>query len=233
MNVLTPLVALAASQVAVITSTALRGRWEGRGITAIARWHWVNALAAVLGIGAYALTLPAGILPAAATAVATGMTVIASATDLHCHKAPRELPHVVAFVGLACAAPTVITNPIPTLTSLAVAFVGLVAIPWAARALTRNGLGFSDIRILWAFTATLSWWTGFVPLIWALIAACLLQIVLRVAVPRRILGRENDTATGRTRRELPFAPALCTAFVAAAIFCAQQGQTVCTSLGVC
>lgn len=207
--------------------------WTERGITAVMPWNIVVVLAASTGsAAALSLNPLTGPGPAVAAAAAASLAVVAVSTDLASRKVPRELPHVAAFAGLLMFA---VNTSWAGAISLAVSTAALVIVPWATRAITRAGLGFSDIRILWAFTATLSWWTGPDVMIWALLVACVMQLAVRVlAIPLHLGTRVPVPGKdGRTRLELPFAPALCAGFTAATVYAASTGLSACASLYAC
>lgn len=220
---------------AALTGTVVRNcrAWADREITPALPWTAVTILAATTANATAALlTSSTGPGPAVATAAATFLAVVAICTDLSCRKVPRELPHVAALAGLAMFA---LHASWAAAISLAVTTVALVVLPWITRALTRAGLGFSDIRILWAFTTTLSWWTGPNIMIWSLLGACLFQLLIRaVAIPLHLGTRVPVPGKdGRTRLELPFAPALCAGFATGTAYAAITGASACAALYAC
>lgn len=152
--------------------------WRARDIVPVLAWRYVAPVQVVAGLGVAAYVEPVWGLGAAVSAAAfTWLAVLAVATDVRSYKVPWDAPHVVAGIGVVCAAANYSTE---AALSFAAAFVGCVAIPFLARAMTRQGLGMSDVRILWAATASLSWWAGQTWLLYALIGACLVQGVVRV-----------------------------------------------------
>lgn len=226
---------------AALTAFTYRGihAWTSRDIHPTGTWAaTVGTANAAATAAALAITPLTGPFPAIATATLTYLGVLAISTDLASRKVPRDIPHLAALINLACFAASG-HRSWPAVISLAVTTVALVVLPWIARAATRNGLGFSDIRLLWVFTTALAWWTGPNILIWALIAACLTQLALRPVSARLRLARTvpvldaDGTPTGRTRTELPFAPALVTAYLAAAGYAAATGATACAALATC
>lgn len=211
--------------------------WHERGITATGSWpRTLLAATATATLTGLLTATHAGTAQALAVAAATQIAVLAVSTDLACRMIPREVPHVATIIGLIAFATQFSW---PALISLAVTGTALVVLPWIGRALTRNGLGFSDIRLLGAFTATLAWWTGPDRLIWALLGAALLQGAAHALARPLRLGRlvpvpdRDGNPTGRTRRELPFAPALVAAFTAATIHAVATGASACAALAAC
>jgi prepilin signal peptidase PulO-like enzyme (type II secretory pathway) len=234
------LLALTPALAALLTTVhRQRHAWAHRDITPVRSWRATTAVAILASTLATAATATmTGPWPAASVGAMAFLAVIAVSTDLASRKIPRDLPHVAALTALAHFALSE-HRSLTALIALTVSTVGLVVLPWIARALTRNGLGFSDIRLLWAFTTALAWWTGPNILVWALIGACLTQLLAHPAAAVLGWGRtvpvpdKDGTDTGRTRTELPFAPALCAAFLAAAGYAAITGASACSALSTC
>lgn len=226
------LVLLLAS-LAALTAVAIvrRTAWANRGI----RLGLPYPLLAGLQLAA---ALPAGLLVAdristaagVATAAFTWLAVLTVASDLASHLLPREACNATTLIGLPCLA---VSWSVPAAFGLAFCFVGLVAVPWLARVLTRRGLGFGDIRLLTAATATLSWWVGQDALLYALIAACGIQILIRVITwpwRNRVGIPEPRNADDTTpRRALPFGPALALSLLSAATYVTVTGYDVCAA----
>lgn len=227
------LLTLPAVTVLALTAHAKTPAWTARQITATGSWTGTISAATATAAGAALLLNPAiGPTRATAAAAAAFLAVLAISTDLASRKVPRDIPHVSATIGLAAFT---VNASWPAAISLAVTAVALVALPWITRAVTRSGLGFSDIRLLWAFTATTSWWTGPNIAIWSLLGACLLQLTVRaLATPLHLGTRVPVPGTdGRTRLELPFAPALCAAFATGTGYAAITGASACAALYAC
>lgn len=210
-----------------------REGWAARGITPLGGWRPVSLLQVAVAVTAAAWFGQQWGSGAAISAAAFGwLGVLAVATDLKTRKIPWDVSHPVAAAGLACFAFNYTTEG---LLALLMALAGLVGIPLAARALTNKGLGMSDVRLLWAATATTSWWAGQTWLLYGLILAALIQILVRVAARPCGWGRMVPASghatpgdpTGRLRLELPFAPAL----VLALATCLSYGTA--TGLGAC
>lgn len=226
-----------AAPAAALTLLSLKHRaaWSARGITSVLRWRDTLLLCALAAIGygtlianAHAVAEPGIAIPAAAAA---WLGTFAICTDLACQKIPREMPHYAAATGLATLLYYAV-NPDTSgsrgwmLFNLTATFALIVAAPWIARVATRRGLGLSDIRMMWAFTATLSWWNadGFVQMGYGLIAACLLQIPAHLGyaayrrrhrLPQTHLPETPSNAPDKkTRLRLPFAPALAVCILA-------------------
>lgn len=217
-----------AGALAVLTGHAIthRRRWSDRGIRVVVPWP---VALPVQGLAAAAVST--ALVPRIGAAAATGLAaaiwigLLAVNSDLACQKIPYEAPHRAALVGILASLPGL---TVPRVVTVGVTVLLCVGAPLAARALTRRGLGLSDVRLMWAWTATLSWWTGPTVLAYGLIAACLLQIPVHLSVwaTRRI----RRTSTGPVH--LPFAPALTVGFLAAAgavIASASAAAAGCTS----
>lgn len=224
---------LAAAGLTALTA-ARRHAWKDRGITTRIPYPvlWSIQAAAALTVAAL-VGSRIGAAQAVAAAAATWLAVLAVATDLSCQRVPREIPHPVTGIGLAAAC---VANPGSYgWLSLAVGLAGVVGPTLIARAMIPRAIGFSDVRLLWAWTASLSWWVGHVPLMWALIGACLIQLPVHIAA--RILNRATAPASHTTasraqpgmrpRQALPFAPALTVTFAAAAAYTTVTGVGVC------
>lgn len=155
--------------------------WDARGIHPGTSWRRVGTLQAAAGITATLLIAPTwGAGPAVAASAFAWLAVLAVATDLATRKIPWEVSHPVAGIGITCAA---LSWTVEGALAFAASLLGLVALPYLARALTHNGLGLSDVRLLWAATATLSWWIGQTWLLYALLGACALQLLVRLVAP--------------------------------------------------
>jgi leader peptidase (prepilin peptidase)/N-methyltransferase len=172
----------------------LRLRWADRGMNPTGPWPLTLLAAATVGMLTGVLTAAQQPLPVVLAATAAGwLAVLATSTDLRSRMIPREACHAVSVIGLLAALAT--ADALGWL-NLAVTAVALVALPWVARALTRQGLGFGDIRMLAAFTATLGWWLDPAVLIYALIGACLLQLAVRLAIRLAKVAPWRTGATG-------------------------------------
>lgn len=213
-------------------------RWaQDRGITSALPWPAVYALAAAAALAVAAWLHPGwGAGPAWTFAAFTWLAVLAVCTDLGSRKVPWEVPiWGVVPLGLLGFA---VNFTSPGLLSLAAAFLGLVVLPLLARAWTRQGLGASDVRILWAAVATCSWWIGQTWLLYGLLVACLLQLAVR-AVARAlgwgawvpVPGKPSTPSTGapRLRLELPFAPALVGGLILSVLVGAHTGYGACAT----
>lgn len=229
-----PPVLPALAGVAVLTGLAVHRRraWAARGIRlglplpALAAGQALVALAA-----AWPVAVRFGAPAAAGAAAAAWLGVLAVASDLASRRVPREACHGAALVGLAALA---VAPTAAGLLAAATATVGLVAVPWAARALTRGGLGFGDIRLLWAFSATLSWWAGQDRLLVALLTASLAQLGVHVGawvLSRRSRRGGGSPGPGEGRRVLPFAPALVLATAGGAAVATATGAGACLAWG--
>jgi prepilin signal peptidase PulO-like enzyme (type II secretory pathway) len=178
--------------VGVLTGLAggLRSRWDSRAVQSAGPWLLTLLSAAGVALLVGALTADRNSPSAALSAAAAAwLAVLAASTDLGSRKIPREACHAAAAVGLIAAGTA--ADMLGWLNA-AVAAVALVALPWVARAATRQGLGLGDIRLLWAFTATLGWWLDPAVLTYALIGACLLQLGVRVVA--RLVRRGRAVA---------------------------------------
>lgn len=181
--------------------------------------------------------------PAIAMGAFVWLAVLAVFTDLGSRKIPYEVPlYLIAPVGVVAFA---LNYTIEGLLAFGAATVGLVGVPLVARALTNKGLGASDVRFLWAATATCSWWVGQTWLLYALIGACLIQMLVRLVAAPLNLGSmvpthpERPVPDGQAptmRRELPFAPALVAGFLIAITYGTYTAYGACQMwnvLGVC
>lgn len=255
--------------------------WAGRGIHPVLPWGVVistQVVAALAVVPYFYGTWGSG--PAIAGSAFVWLGVLAVATDLKTRKVPYDIAHPVALLGLALFATD---YTIEGALSLGAAIIGLVGVPFVARAITNKGLGMSDIRLLWAATAACSWWIGQNWLLYAVIVACLIQIPIKALchlmdwgpmvpahdppdtqvsgsilnAPTRIPSTpstpdtqatsdasvdikshppEDSAPEVRMRRELPFAPALIAALVAALIYGTSQAYGACLMwnvLGTC
>lgn len=221
--------------------------WAARGITPLKGWGTtrVAQIAAAAGVTvtltvASGSTAPAPFIVSAA--VWAWLAVLAVSTDLSCYRVPSDVIHVVAVIGMACAASHAWTQQVAyPLLSIMVGVVTAVGALFLGRIVTRGGLGMSDVRLAWAATTCLGWWVGPVWLLYGLLVAAVVQFVVRFAAVFVGWGRTVDQPTlqgsvldgqgtpvsgvgghltqdtrtrqasgapPRTRRELPFAPAL-------------------------
>lgn len=199
------LAALSGSLLIAVATLASWAGWQQRGITI--PWPLPTLLAVQLLVGTtgplllntsplddvYAVP---GVALSLAAALALGVTAIL--TDISCKKIPKE-PGLVAIAAgiIGC----VLANGIEMrgTFNLIVAILGVVLLPFLA-AIATKGLGYGDIRLLAAYTATLAWWVGVYPLLWAIMTACFLQGLIRLATRLKHVPR------------LPFGPALVAGF---------------------
>jgi prepilin signal peptidase PulO-like enzyme (type II secretory pathway) len=219
-------------------STSQRTTWaSARGIHALGPWAVLVATQWGTGLAAAAYIYPTWGTGAAISAASFAwFGILAMATDIKSYRIPFEVPlYLVAPVGLVAFA---FNYTFEGMLSFVSAALGLVIVPLVARALTNSGLGASDVRLLWAVVATCSWWVGQNWLIYAILAACFLQIAVRIIAPKARLGRMVPVREGaeRLRRELPFAPALIISFFGAIIYGTTTGYGACLMwnvLGTC
>lgn len=187
-------------------------RWADRGIHPIVGWMPVGAAQVVAAVVAAALIGPVWGHPAGVAAAAFAwVSVLSVATDLATRKIPWDVFYPVAAIGVVAFA---LSYTLEGALAGGAALLGVVGVPWLARALTRKGMGLSDVRLLFAATATTSWWIGQTWLLYALIVASIGQLAVRLLAPVLGIGTQvpvpnkDATETARTRLELPFAPAL-------------------------
>lgn len=229
-------------------------QWAARGIHPIIGWRPVALTQVGTGLAATALLAPQWGTPAAVAAAAFAwLSVLAITTDLATRKVPWDVSYPVAAVGIVAFA---LDYTFEGALAAGAALLGVVGVPLLARALTRKGLGASDVRILFAATATTSWWVGQTWLLYALMMAALGQSVVRLFAPRLGWGarvpvphrRTHTTgavdltsqpddgpdaegspasAPVRTRLELPFAPALLISIWALIAYATYTGQGAC------
>ena len=230
------LVTLLAVTALTAVAASRRSAWARRDITSRIPWPAVFITQGIAALTVLVLADPPNAdpyIPAAAAvsaAAACWLAILAVVTDLSCRMIPRDLPLPVSIIGLACAATEADQQG---WLSLGVSTTALVVFPFVLRMLTRGGLGFSDIRLLWALTATLSWWAGPNTMLGGLLLACLLQLCVRtVARPLRLGMVAPVPGTGegtghplRQRRELPFAPAIVAGVTAAVVYAVAAGVT--------
>lgn len=210
--------------------------WASRDITPVVRWRTLTVLQLLVGGAVGAGFHNQGIGVVVALTALGWLGCLSIATDLATHRVPWEPPHVIAAIGVVCFA---VNWSTPGLLSLLTAALALVVIPLVARALTHNGLGLSDVRLLWAITATTAWWVGQTWLIFGLIIACLGQLVIRGLAPVFKWGKlverrpsADPEAPQRFRRELPFAPAIFVGVIAAVALTFTSGLTACSTWSV-
>lgn len=202
--------------------------WAARDIRPLGGWKTVTAVQVVFGLTAAAALAPQWGTAAGTAAAALGwLSVLGVATDLATRKIPWDASYPPLAVGLICFATS---YTIEGALALGAAMLGVVGVPLLARALTRKGLGMSDVRLLAAATTTTSWWLGQTWLLYALIAASVGQLTVRLIAPRLGWGTQvpvpgaDDT---RTRLELPFAPALVLAVWAFLAYGTYTGYGAC------
>lgn len=203
-------------------------QWAARDIRPIVGWKIVAAGQVVAGLSATLAVTPVWGSAAGVAAAALGwLSVLAVATDLATRKVPWDASYPPLAVGLVCFAAS---YTFEGLLALGAALLGVVGVPFLARALTRKGLGMSDIRILAAAAATTSWWLGQTWLLYALIVACVGQLLIRFAIAP-VLGWGTQVPVPghdtRTRLELPFAPALVLALWAFIAYGTYTGYGAC------
>lgn len=202
--------------------------WTARGIYPVLGWRIIAPAQVLAGLLAAFLLAPGWGAPAAvASAGFAWLSVLAIATDLVTHKVPWDISYPPAALGAACFA---YAYTLEGALALGTAALGVVGIPFLARAGTRKGLGMSDIRLLVAATATTAWWVGQTWLLYALIAASVAQLGVRILAPRFGWGAHvaiPDDEEGRTRLELPFAPALLLAIWAFLVYATVTGYGAC------
>lgn len=188
MESLTPMSALTALVWAGIAIAALSlyqhrqiPAWTERAITPALGWAAIVPLQlAAAAIAAVGLAPTWGVPAAVAGAMFAWLSVLAVATDIATRKVPWDISYPPAAIGVVAFA---LAYNIEGALSLAAALLGVVGIPMLARTLTRKGLGMSDVRLLIAATAATSWWIGQNWLLYALIAASLLQLLIRLLAP--------------------------------------------------
>lgn len=167
--------------------------WEDRGISVRFQWKSVFLAATLLAVLASTVAgvLGAGFLPAAGVGLLGWMTVLVTVTDFTTYKIPREPSILSYYLGMPLMAAFAIMNgswaPI-------VAFLAWMLIPTILFFVAGKGLGMGDIRLLILFGTTLSWWVGIEYMFFALVAACLVQLL--IAFPAAVL-------TGRGRKAVP------------------------------
>lgn len=167
--------------------------WEDRGINIRFQWKSVFLVATLLAVLASTTAglLGAGFLPAAALGILGWMTVLVTVTDFTTYKIPRETSILAYYLGMPLMVAFAITSgswaPI-------VAFLVWFIIPTVLFFAAGKGLGMGDIRLLILFGTTVSWWVGIEYMFYALVAACLLQLL--IALPVALI-------TGRGRRAVP------------------------------
>jgi prepilin signal peptidase PulO-like enzyme (type II secretory pathway) len=239
---------IAALALLTTVATVRKTAWAERGIR-------LGVPYPVLATTQNLIALTAGLLVADRISTAAGigvaaftwLAVLTFASDLSSRMLPREACNTVTLIGLPLFA---VSWSGPAAFALIMCLIGLVAIPWALRAVTRKGLGFGDIRLLTAATTTLSWWVGQDYLLYALLGAVLLQILAHVVTwpwrdrigdheprPSRPTASEpvgaaaTETVKVRTRRMLPFGPALVTGMLTAAVYVTVTAMDVCAQWG--
>lgn len=177
--------------------------WAARGIrfprTARHTFTWSGLVTAAAATAAAVSGQAAPVV--VAYGVAMGALVLCVSTDLASQRIPREVPNTVAVIGWCCFAAHY--SPLGAVAA-AVTFIGIVLIPFIPTLVAPSvGIGFSDIRLLHALTASLAWWVGHAWMLYALVAAALIQILVRLTL-----------RAGRA--PLPFAPALAASYAVAA-----------------
>lgn len=204
-----------------LTVTALEGatrlrwipRWAERGFTTDKLSSWVHTgfRAGTALVATVTVLLLAG-APAAAFAAGTmaWLCVLAIVTDLTDVKIPREPAWAVLLISFAAA---VSTFSWTVIVFAAVAFALFAGLLTLTALLSRGGLGSGDVRLMLAMTP-LAGWLGISTLLWALLAACVIQFPLRFFIYKQ----HYPDRTG-----YPFAPALVLGLVAGAIFTIATG----------
>ena len=166
---------------------ARQKQWEDRAIRPAGGWSRLHLCQGVAGMVAGSIiTVHWGASAGIAVAAMTWLACLAVLTDIATYKIPWDAIPPVAVIGLVAGLSAYTTEG---LLSFLTAVVIIVLAPLVASLLARRALGMSDIRLLWAATATMSWWAGPIWLIYGLIGSCVIQSLARVAAPAMGWGR--------------------------------------------
>lgn len=189
-------------------SHAMSGRWASRDIPVTVRTSLISGSAALVGgLGA----LAAGWYPIVGVAVSTlfGVFTLSALTDLASGKMPKE----AAWFGSAVGLLLIVIGPLTMFDRIGVAFAVAVTagVPFIVWALGK-GIGLGDVRLLAAGTLLTAWWAGPLAPLAGYIIATILQLVLRVAAPRRVKDRFRLSAPDEPVK-YPFGPALAVGFM--------------------
>lgn len=127
--------------------------------------------------------------------------VLATATDLSVLKIPSDISIVAYLLPIP-----LILLWWPQMDKLSLAFWAVVVGMIFLLAVFSRGMGFADVRILFLTLTGLSWWVGVIPMTYALMGACVLQIVLTLVLPKTSFGvvkaKGTQTVVNKSTGEL-------------------------------
>ena len=152
--------------------------WEQRGYSKIPLlWTWILALSNTVALLAStaSILLGGGFWASAAISIVGWLTPLVVITDLFTYKIPRE-PCIAAYwLGLPLMAGFMLS--IQAWSPLA-SFLAWMFLPALLFLIGSGGMGMGDIRLLILFGTTMSWWVGIQNMVFALMAAAMIQILL-------------------------------------------------------
>lgn len=185
----------------VFTSAALwayssprTAEWEARGFTGLpVQWKTLFLLSTLASISLAGLgaIIGADFWQMTSLGLLGWMTTLVTVTDLRTYKIPRE-PSVLSYwlgIPLMLGYAFSIESWAPL-----GAFGVWMIIPTALLLFSRGGIGMGDVRLLILFGTTLSWWIGIEYMFYALIVACVLQLILFAGAV--VTGKGKRAAVG-------------------------------------
>lgn len=197
------LVAAALSAILWVVSSRKTSDWESRGFEGV-KTSWTSIFAQSTGLALLstliAAFLGANFWQASAISLLGWMLVLVCYTDFATYKIPREPSIAAYYLGL----PLLAGHALESQSWAPVAAFGVwMIIPTLFFLVAGGGIGMGDIRLFILFGTTVSWWIGIEYMIYALVAACVIQLLIFPIA--KMLGRGQYAAKGSMEAPEPAA----------------------------
>jgi prepilin signal peptidase PulO-like enzyme (type II secretory pathway) len=158
--------------------------------------------------------------------------IFSTITDIIVHKAPKEVARYGIYISLVVSGLAIfdqfwnktggLVNPetlrlFPFVDTIWEAqlytVLAWLAVPLILILVSRGGLGMADVRLLILVGVGLSWWVGLMNMLVAFFIANVLQVLAFIPGQKLNWGRMIERPNGKSRRAIPFIPALAISFL--------------------